>query len=214
VTRRTIILPLLLAMLLGAISWASATTTAHAGGPTSVLMTNPESGRASALHVANADYMRLYAAVGQEPTGEANPPSGLRSGSEEVRLTWLIHDMQVWRIDRVHLTRHDGIWIETVTAPTGDRDVFDQPSSWHRSKNDQALTTLLADARLLGTADSAPSSPSNLDDSRGTAASSAPTQPVALIVAIAVGGLVIGAVGSLLLRRRPAVDRPRVTISG
>ena len=206
--RRTIILPLLVAMLLGAIGWAIATPAAHAGGPTSVLMTNPESGRASALHTANADYDRLFAAVG-EATGDLQPPSGMRSGEEEVRLTWLIHDMRIWRIDRVHLAGHDGIWLETVTELTGEGDPFDQPSRWHRAKDDQALTALLADAGLLG-ADSAPTNPSSPD----VTAASAPAQPVLPIVAAAVGGLAVGVVSSLLLRRRPAVDRPRVTMSG
>jgi hypothetical protein len=195
-------------MLLGAMGWAGVTLTAHAGGPTSVLMTNPESGRASALHIANANYDRLFAAVG-EATGDLQPPSGMRSGEEEVRLTWLIHDMRIWRIDRVHLTRHDGIWLETVTELTGEGDPFDQPSRWHHAKDDQALTALLADAGLLG-ADSAPTNPSSPD----VTAASAPAQPVLPIVAAALGGLAVGVVSSLLLRRRPATDRPRVTLSG
>jgi hypothetical protein len=212
-TRRAILVPILVAMLLGAIGWAIAPLTAHAGGPTSVLMTNPENGRASALHITNADYERLSAAVGQA-TGEVEPPSGLSPGGEEVRLTWLIHDVQVWRIDRVHLTRQDGIWIETVEDLSGDRYVFDQLSRWHRPQNDKALMALLSQAGLLS-ADSAPSSPPDPDDSSPvTAASSAPSQPVLPIVAAAVGGLAVGAVGSLLLRRRPVVDRPRVTPSG
>ena len=80
-------------------------------------------------------------------------------------------------------------------------------------KDEKALTVLLADAGLLG-ADSAPHR--RPVDCRITAASSAPSRPVPLIVAAAaLGGLVIGAAGSLLLlRRRPAVDRPRVTLSG
>ena len=209
-TRRTPTLILLVALLLGVIGWAGSATTASAGGPTSVLLTNPESGRASALHIANANYDRLFEAVGGEATGELQPPSGVRSGEEEVRLTWLIHDMRVWRIDRVHLTRQDGVWVETVTELTGEGDPFDQPSRWHRAKDDQALTALLANAGLLA-ADSAPSNPTSPDV---TAASSAPTRLVTLIVAAGLGGLVTGAVGSLLLRRRPVVDRPRVTLSG
>ena len=211
--RRTIILPFLVAMLLGAIGWASMTPTAYAGGPTSVLMTNPGLGLATALHIDNADYNRLYAAVGEESTGDLRPPSGVSAGDEEVRLTWLIHDMQIWRIDRVHLTGQDGIWLETVIDLTDSGDVFDRPTRWHRPQDEKALTAMLAAAGLLGP-DRAPSSPSNPDDSRVTAASSAPSQPVAPIVAAAVGGLVVGAVGSLLLRRRPAVERPRVTLSG
>ena len=97
-------------------------------------MTNPGLGRAAALHIENAAYNRLDAAVGEEATGEARPPSGMRSGDEEVRLTWLIHDMQIWKIDRVHLTSHDGIWVETVVDLTGDGDVFDRPARWHRAE--------------------------------------------------------------------------------
>ena len=212
-TRRTIILRTLLALLLGALGWAGVTATASAGGPTSVLMTNPAEGRASALHIDNPDYDRLYAAVGDEAAGNS-APSGLRTGEEEVRLTWLIHDMQIWRIDRVYLTRQDGIWVETVVAPNGDGDVFDRPSRWHRAHDEQALTSLLATAGLVS-ADSVPADPSNPNDQPGvTTAGSPSSRALVPIVAAAVGGLVIGAVGSLLLRRRPAVDRPRVTLSG
>jgi hypothetical protein len=212
-SRRTIILPFLLTMLLGAIGWASVTTTAHAGGPTSVLMTNPGMGRASALHVDNADYGRLYAAVGEDVKGDLEPPSGAGSG-EEVRLTWLIHDMQIWRIDRVHVTSQDGIWLETVIDLTDSGDVFDRPARWHRPKDEKELTAMLAAAGLLGTVP-APSSTSHPDDTGITAASSATSRPAAPIVAAAVGGLVVGAAGSLLiLRRRPAAERPQVTLSG
>jgi hypothetical protein len=226
-TRRTTILPLLVAMLLGAIGWAIATPAAYAGGPTSVLMTNPGLGRAAALHIDNPAYNRLDAAVGAEATGEANPPSGLRSGDEEVRLTWLIHDMQIWKIDRVHLTSHDGIWVETVVDLTGHRDVFERPSFWHRAHDDKALTAVLSAAGLLGAraqppGDTPASTTPPLGDGApaadGTSAAAtvtAPGQPMIAIVAAALSGLVIGAAGSLLLlRRRPAAHRPRVTLSG
>jgi hypothetical protein len=212
-TRRTTILPLLVAILLGAIGWAVVASTAHAGGPTSVLMTNPGMGRASALHIDNADYGRLYAAVGEDVTGDAQPPSGAGSGAE-VRLTWLIHDMQIWRIDRVHLTSQDGIWLETVIDLTDSGDVFDRPARWHRPKDEKALTAMLTAAGLLGNAP-ASSSTSAPDDTGITAASSATSRPAAPIVAAAVGGLVVGAAGSLLIaRRRPAAERARVTLSG
>ena len=47
--RRTPTLILLVALLLGTIGWAGSATTAYAGGPTSVLVTNPGLGRANAL---------------------------------------------------------------------------------------------------------------------------------------------------------------------
>src|SRR5918998_3026773 len=93
------ILLVLLTALLGLTGWVGTAGSAYAGGPTSVLMSNPGLGRATALHIANADYDRLYAAV-SEPTGDPEPPSGLSLGGEEGRLTWVIHDVRVWRIDR------------------------------------------------------------------------------------------------------------------
>jgi hypothetical protein len=216
-TRRTIVLPLLIALLLGTLGWASVTPTAHAGGPTSVLLTNPNLGRATALHVQNPDYDRLFAAVGEQVTGPEQPPSGVGS-SDEVRLTWLIHDMQIWRIDRVHLTGGDGIWLETVTDLAGTGDVFDRAARWHRPKDGHALAVLLSTAGLL-VANPAPSTAAKPDGSSPvTAASSAPAQPVFPIVAAALGGLILGAVGSLLLGRptgrRLTADQPRVTLTG
>ncbi len=212
-TRRTTVLPLLVALLVGAICWLGAAPAAYAGGPTSVLMTNPSLGRASALHVANPDYDRLYAAVGEEVGTEQPPRRRLDSTQEDVRLTWLIHDMRIWRIDRLYLG-YDGVWVETVTDPTGEGDVFAQPARWHRAHDDQALTALLASAGLLS-ADQAPSTAGNRDGAAHlTEAASAPVQPVAPILGAAIGGLLIGAAGSLLLRRRPTADRPRVTLNG
>ena len=89
------ILLVLLTALLGLTGWAGTALSAYAGGPTSVLMTNPQLGRASAFHVADANYDRLYAAVGEEVTGDVERPSGLSLIGEEVRLTWLIHDVQI-----------------------------------------------------------------------------------------------------------------------
>jgi hypothetical protein len=220
VTRRRTLLPLCVALLLGAIGWTSSSSAAYAGGPTSVLMTNPQLGRASALHVENPNYDRLSAAVGDDEANDLGAPGGLNPGAgQELRLTWLIHDMQIWRIDRLHLTSHDGIWVETVEDLTGSGDVFDRPASWHRPKDERTLVALLTDAGLLG-ADPAPAdgtSPAAAADATAApipAMSSAPTQPVAAIVGAAIGGLAIGAAGSLLFGRRRTVDGPKVTLSG
>jgi hypothetical protein len=218
-TRRRTVLPLLVAILLGAIGWTLSGPAAYAGGPTSVLMTNPGLGRASALHIENPNYDRLSAAVGDDvATDDLGAPGGLNPGAgQELRLTWLIHDMQIWRIDRLHLTGHDGIWVETVEDLTATGDVFDRPARWHRPKDDRTLVALLTDAGLLG-ADPAPSSPISPDATAKaaptTVTSATPTQPAAAIVGAALGGLAVGTAGSLLLRRRRTVDRPKVTLTG
>ena len=219
-TRRTTMLPLLVALLLGTIGWAGGVTTAYAGGPTSVLLANPRLERSNALYYSDSAYDQLASAVGEGAGGASGPPPGINSAKNEVRLTWLIHDMRIWRIDRVYLTPDDGIWVETVTELNGDGDVFDQPASWHRAKDDQALTALLTAAGMLGGADSRPSgAPASTtpaaDTTFGAATTSAPARSLPLVPVAALGGLVIGALGTLLLLRRPrAAADPRVTLSG
>ena len=114
--RRKIIALLVTVLAAGAWS-ASAAAPAQAGGPTSVLMTNPATGRAHALYYSDRAYERLASAVGgfgAESGSAAKPQSVVDDFGSEIRLTWLIHDMSIWRIDRVHITAKDGTWIETV----------------------------------------------------------------------------------------------------
>ena len=215
-TRRTPTLILLVALLLGTIAWAGSITPAYAGGPTSVLLANPDLKRSNALYYTDSAYDQLASAVG-EGAGASGLPPGINPAKNEVRLTWLIHDMRIWRIDRVYLTRNHGIWVETVTGLNGDGDVFDQPASWHRAKDDQVLTALLTAAGMLGSTDSRPSGASApaAETTSGAATASAPARSLPLVPVAALGGLVIGALGTLLLLRRPrAAADPRVTLSG
>ena len=55
-----------------------------------------------------------------------------------MRLTWLIHDMQIWRIDRIHLTSADGMWIETVVDRAGEGRMLERPAHWHRAADEAA----------------------------------------------------------------------------
>ena len=69
-----------------------------------------------------------------------------------MRLTWLIHDMQIWRIDTVHLTDDDGIWVETVARSDA---VMVTSSTSRRAgtapRTEKALTTLLTRLGLFDT---------------------------------------------------------------
>ena len=140
---------------------------------------------------------------------------------DEVKLTWLVHDVTVWRLDRVVLTRNDGIWIETALTLPEDNHT----GRWHRAHDDQALTALLSAAGLLGKQAQRPGdSPASTtpavaegttaeDGTAAAAADTAPGQPILGIVAAGLGGLVVGALGALMLRPR-AGRAPRVTLSG
>jgi hypothetical protein len=59
-----------------------------------------------------------------------------------VTLTWLIHDVGVWRIDRVFLGAEGGPWISTQTDTDGTHQIADPPI-WHRSADGKELTALL-----------------------------------------------------------------------
>ena len=74
-------------------------------------MVNPSPHQARAAYVSDSVYTALAAGVGEDQTGAAEPPATVTDGAEEVRLTWLIHDVQIWRIDRVYLTTDDGVWV-------------------------------------------------------------------------------------------------------
>jgi hypothetical protein len=211
---RRILLVLLIA-LLGLTGWASTAGSAYAGGPTSVLLVNTDRARAHALYLTDASYDRLAAAVG-DADGAGIPPPGVAEGvKDQVKLTWLIHDVTVWRLDRVVLTRNDGIWIETALKLPEDDNI----GRWHRAHDDHALTALLSAAGLLGKQAQPPgdspasTTPAVANGTSAAATIAAPGRPILGIVAAGLGGLVVGALGALMLRPR-AARPPRVTLSG
>ncbi len=204
--------------LLAAVSWCAVVQPASAGGPTSVLLANPQTGRVAALYYTDRAYDRLADAVGAfaSETGSTDrPPAVPDDLTGEVRLTWLIHDMSIWRIDRVHATTEDGMWLQTVVRTDGG-DVFDQPGTWHRPVDPKALAAALQDARLLtrsagenpSIASSAESRPAAVTD-----AAEVDSPRAGWLVAVGIGGLLIGAVGVMLLRRVRAGRRERYVLT-
>jgi hypothetical protein len=236
--RRKIIALLVTVLAAGAWS-ASAAAPAQAGGPTSVLMTNPATGRAHALYYSDRAYERLASAVGgfgAESGSADRPQSVVDDFGSEIRLTWLIHDMSIWRIDRVHLTAKDGTWIETVATVDGG-DVYGRPGQWHRAHDQRLLMASLTAAGLLAGSQRAAGDPTSTMPSAAvpTVVQAAPTAvqtvpapvvassrtpvPVpAMIAGAGAAGLVVGAVAALALARprtRPRSNKPpRVVLTG
>ncbi|MGA9748363.1 MAG: hypothetical protein WBQ50_12975, partial [Nocardioides sp.] len=112
--RRTVVPLLLTALVL--LLWPAAP--ASAGGPTSVLISVPGEGRVAALSWSDSAYDRLAEAVG---VGQVLPAAGHDPdlGSQTpITLTWLIHDVTPWRLDRVYL--HEGAtYVLTQESPGG-----------------------------------------------------------------------------------------------
>lgn len=117
-----------------------------AGGPTSVLLVAPQSGRTASLYTTDADYDRLAQLVGafggNGVGGTTDPSKGGHAVGQTVTVTWLIHDVGVWRVDRIYPDAKGGPWISTQADITAG-DPWDGPTVWHTSTDGDKLITLL-----------------------------------------------------------------------
>lgn len=207
--------------LLALVSWFAAAQSVSAGGPTSVLLANPQTGQVAALYHTDKSYDRLADAVGafESETGSTTKPGTVTDDfTGEIRLTWLIHDMSIWRIDRVHATTEDGMWVQTVVSTDGG-DVFDQPGTWHRPVDPNALAATLQDAGLLtasaGEKDSSIGSRAESSSAAVNAALPRAESPnPGWMAAVGAIGVLVGAVGAMLLRRSSTDRKEHSVLSG
>ena len=137
------------ASLLSALTLAAAP--AQAGGPTSAILSVPGAGTTSSLYYTDPEYDELAGLVGvDQPSGTFE---GTESGAHEhgagVTITWLIHDVSPWRVDRVYLGGKGGPWIATQVG--GAEAIWESPVLWHHPEDGARLTALLDDLGL-GTA--------------------------------------------------------------
>ena len=137
---------------------------AVAGGPTSVLLSAPAIGHTASLYTSDPDYTALAELVGasmalgstDERAGSSSPARSHNVGNQ-VTLTWLIHDVSVWRVDRVYVDAAGGPWIASQQAIGGTDGIWDAPETWHRATEPKALVQLLGSMGLLGgTSDALP----------------------------------------------------------
>ncbi|MET0234051.1 MAG: hypothetical protein ABW224_05410 [Kibdelosporangium sp.] len=163
---------------------------ASAGGPTSVLITSPTEQRATALYTTDLNYTELSAAIGTgQPVADPGaPPLHGTPGGNAINVTWLLHDVQVWRVDHLFMTVDGGPWIETYESYEGVR--FDQRGVVHRPANPEKLAQILTE--VLG----APGQ-SVLHPARNVVAPA--PQPVAPATGLQWTSLVIGVIGGIVL---------------
>ncbi|MGH3738745.1 MAG: hypothetical protein ACRDT6_24575 [Micromonosporaceae bacterium] len=142
---------------------------ASAGGPTSVMLTAPYLEETASLYHSDPGYGELLSLLGGAD-GSMSPPEQNAESYESsvfVRVTWLVHDMYVWRIDLIYLDAPGGPRISTRMEPDG-REV------WHTVKGDRELVRLLDKLGLLTpeARDAATSAPT-----RSAAAAAPPASP-------------------------------------
>jgi hypothetical protein len=116
---------------------------AKGGGPTSVLLSVPGADSTTSLYYLDSEYDLLSSYVGiNETDGTFTPAEGPgEPRAPGINVTWLIHDVSPWRLDRIVLAE-DGPWIST-TQMNGNGRIGTTPSVWHRPANPVALVTLL-----------------------------------------------------------------------
>jgi hypothetical protein len=137
--RRT--LTLLAALLAVA---ALGTTPAHAGGPTSVLLSAPP--HVVAVGYEDKAYGELQRLTDTSAT-RPDPGTERHDSGHFVRATWMIHDMSVWRIDIIYPDAPGGPWI--ATSESFDGNVANIKPVWHAAVDPIVLLKLLGALKML-----------------------------------------------------------------
>jgi hypothetical protein len=194
---------ILMLLVLVASTTFALTPPAQAGGPTSVLITDPTTGRASALYYSGDAYAGLerLLADGERLPGE---PAGLGAGA--LNLTWLIHDVEPWQTQQLYLDADGGPVVVTYGSDVmGNADQV----TWTRPSDVKALGQLVRDV-LSGSAVSVPAPPTSSASSASAPAERVVTETTWWSLAgwrWAVVGLLAGAGAALLVTRSRTRDR-------
>jgi hypothetical protein len=209
---------------------ALAAAPAAAGGPTSVLLSAPALGRTASLYLTDPEYDALaehvgnflvFGSTGEQPgDGSSSKPHAF---GDAVTLTWLLHDVTVWRVDRVYTDAPGGPWIASQETGGGIGNIWDAPETWHRADEPKALLAMLGSMDLLaGTSaaspgeattpvtaeQAAPRSGSGTTDRAAIEAATGPADAIspalAGLLGLVVGAGVAGLAAVALLRRSAA----------
>lgn len=121
---------------------------AFAGGPTSVLIVSPESRQTAARYHSDAEYSTLLTQLGEPDQGQKERPPSLDAAmrSRQINVTWMVHDMSPWRLDRV-FTSDDTttVWIHTAADLPRTFNGY-----WHRAQHPAELRALLKKLGVMG----------------------------------------------------------------
>lgn len=144
---------------------------ATAGGPTSAMLSVPGEGKTASLYYTDPAYDELAELVGATSpalSGKVDSSGRSHERGPGVTVTWLIHDVQPWRVDRIYLDGEGGPWIATQVMADETGSIWDSPVVWHQPTSGKALSMLLDELGVGAAARAA-------DDFDGVAGASMPT---------------------------------------
>lgn len=191
---------------------------ASAGGPTSVLLVSPADERTASLYHSDAAYFQLLTALGENPVADpGGPPWTSDPGTSQINVTWLIHDVSVWRVDRIVLDYKGQTWIETAGTMTEAFD-WDKPGIWHKAKDPAVVRALVTELGLVGKSAAKPRPTVSVEPSAAAvAAAQTPGQPSSgglswwWLLPAAIVGLALGvAAGPALTHSRSREPRQQL----
>lgn len=135
-----------LAAALALLLWGAASP-ASAGGPTSVLLVSPESTQTAALYYSDKEYGELERLLGTAAEGTRDkPPEAGLTAARQINITWMVHDVTPWRLDRVYpVHKGQDVWIHTAANLDSTMN-----GTWHRADHPAQLRALLKKLGLMG----------------------------------------------------------------
>ncbi len=120
---------------------------ASAGGPTSVLVVSAESEETASLYYSDKAYGELERLL--DPVGEGTrerPPEAVSASARMITVSWLVHDVTPWRVDRVFLGEMgQDVWIHTASQFTETPEGL-----WHRAKDAANVHKFMFDLGVMG----------------------------------------------------------------
>ena len=122
------------------------TSGAQAGGPTSVLLTNLDSERAAGLYYTDEQYLELESLLHGDGTTRETAAAAPTRGGSYFNVTWLVHDVSVWRTDQLVLDVEGAPWIYTQLSSGGGLT----REKWRLLKDGEAIVNLLGAIGVVG----------------------------------------------------------------
>jgi len=130
--------------MLVAAAMAAGGTSAVAGGPTSLLIVEPQTGRAVAEYLDDSAYAALDAVLAA-PRSQTRQTSdgnyGLRGTGRMITLTWLVHDALIWRVNHVFPEAPGGPWVLTLSMDENGQ--LSDLGTWSRPADAARLVAVL-----------------------------------------------------------------------